>query len=117
MSLPVEDFLCKQMEKLCVTLKEGYPSRGSDASILAKGQFVPTPGRSKWYSMHQDSTKVLDQHEVVFWSQDLARLNSTFQRVNVILLFLPFLCQHNLRHSAVSGWSRPKTLSDFKRSL
>ena len=49
--LPVDEWLCKKLEKLNVTIAEGYPSRNSETSGLLRDQFVKTPRSSKWYDM------------------------------------------------------------------
>ena len=43
--LPTDEWLCKKLDKLNVALKEGYPSRASEAGGLQKDQFVKV-GRS-----------------------------------------------------------------------
>ena len=49
--LPVDEWLCKKLEKLNVTSAEGYPSRNTETSGLLRDQFVKTPRTSKWYDM------------------------------------------------------------------
>ena len=49
-TLPVDEWLCKKLEKLNVTIAEGYP-RNSETSGLLRDQFVKTPRSSKWYDM------------------------------------------------------------------
>ena len=38
--MPTDEWLCKKMGKLNLTLVEGYPSRSSEAGGLLKDQFV-----------------------------------------------------------------------------
>ena len=38
--LPTDDWLCKKMAKLNVTLVEGYPSRSSEAGGLLRDHFI-----------------------------------------------------------------------------
>ena len=38
--LPVDDWLCRKMDKLNLTITEGYPARNTDTSSLLKYQFV-----------------------------------------------------------------------------
>ena len=38
--MPTEDWLCRKLGKLNVTLVEGYPSRGSEAGGLSKDVFL-----------------------------------------------------------------------------
>ena len=52
--LLTDKWLCKKMDKLNITLVEGYPSRTSEASGLQKDQFVEVSrSQSKWYGLHQ----------------------------------------------------------------
>ena len=54
--MPSEEWLCKKLGKLNLTLVEGYPSRGSEAGGLAKDVFHrPARSQSKWYGLHTDS--------------------------------------------------------------
>ena len=53
--MPTEDWLCRKLAKLNLTLVEGYPSRGSEAGGLAKDVFLrPARSQSKWYGLHTD---------------------------------------------------------------
>ena len=53
--MPTEDWLCRKLAKLNLTLVEGYPSRGSEAGGLAKDVFLrPARTQSKWYGLHTD---------------------------------------------------------------
>ena len=76
--LPVDDWLCKKIEKLNLTITEGYPARNSETAGLLKDQFIkPT----RWYRMHAEK-KDCDKVTVSSWSPD--RPNST-----VLLAGLP----------------------------
>ena len=70
--LPVDDWLCRKLEKLNLTIAEGYPSKNSETSGLLRDQFVKTPCTSKWYDMH--ATKKDAAPTVV---GDWSRQNST----------------------------------------
>ena len=37
--VPVDEWLCKKMEQLSITVQEGYPSRTSETAGLARDQF------------------------------------------------------------------------------
>ena len=51
-TMPTEDWLCKKLSKLNVTLTEGYPTRSSEAGGLMKDQFLrPVKSHSKWYGL------------------------------------------------------------------
>ena len=78
--LPVDDWLCRKMEKLNLTVAEGYPSRSTKPAGLLRDQFVKTPRSFKWYDMHVDK-KNCDKSTVCSWSPEPAKLNSTFSRV------------------------------------
>ena len=78
--LPVDEWLCRKLEKLNLTIAEGYPSRNSETSGLLRDQFVKTPRSSKWYDMHANKkdaapTVVGDR------SPEPSKLNSMFSRV------------------------------------
>ena len=78
--LPVDDWLCRKMEKLNITVAEGYPSKSTEPAGLLWDQFVKIPRSFKWYSMHVDK-KGCDRSTVCSWSPEPAKLNSTFSRV------------------------------------
>ena len=51
-NMPTEDWLCKKISKLNVTLVEGYPSRSSEAGGLLMDQFLrPAKSQSKCSSL------------------------------------------------------------------
>ena len=78
--LPVDEWLCRKMEKLNLTITEDYASRNAETSGLLRDQFIKPPRSSKWYDMHTNK-KDSDISTVCAWSQELAKLNSTFSRV------------------------------------
>ena len=49
--LPVDNWLCRKMEKLNLTITEGYPS---ETAGLHRDQFVKPLRLSRWYDMHVD---------------------------------------------------------------
>ena len=77
--VPVGEWLCKKMEKLNITLQEGYPSRTSETAGLARDQFVKPPKTLKWYGMHCE--KDFSCAKVHTWTNEPARMNSTFPRI------------------------------------
>ena len=79
--LPVDEWLCKKLEKLNVTIAEGYPSRNSETSGLLCDQFVKTPRSSKWYDMQAVKKGDGSTQAVSHWSPEPAKLNSMFSRV------------------------------------
>ena len=46
-NLPVDDWLCRKMEKLNLTITEGYPSRNTETAGLLRDQFVKPPRLSR----------------------------------------------------------------------
>ena len=78
--LPVDDWLCRKMEKLNLTVAEGYPSRNTGNAELLGDQFVKPPRLARWYDMHVDK-KDFGRSTVCSWSPEPAKLNSAFSRV------------------------------------
>ena len=52
--LPVDDWLCRKMSSLNLTITEGYPTRNTDNTGLLRDQFIKTPRSSRWYGMHAE---------------------------------------------------------------
>ena len=52
--LLVDDWLCKKMEKLNLTITEGYPARNSETAGLLKDHFIKPARSSRWYGMHAE---------------------------------------------------------------
>ena len=77
--LPVDDWLCRKMEKLNLIINEGYPSRNTETAGLLRDQFVKPPSSSRWYDMHADK-KDSDVSTVCSWSPEPAKLYSAFSR-------------------------------------
>ena len=77
--LPVDDWLCRKMEKLNLTI-EGYPSKNTQTAGLLRDQFVKTPRSSRRYNMQADK-KESDSSAANYWSPELAKLNNAFSRV------------------------------------
>ena len=69
-----------EIEKLNITVQEGYPSRASETAGLVKDQFVKPPRTLKWYDMHTDK-KDFSRSKVSSWTNQPARLNSSFPRI------------------------------------
>ena len=78
--LPVDDWLCRKMEKLNLTVAEGYRSKNTQTAGLLRDQFVKTPRSSRWYDMQADK-KDSGSSAVRHWSPELAKLNNAFSRV------------------------------------
>ena len=78
--VPVDEWLCRKMEKLNITVQEGYPSRTSENAGLSRDQFVKPPKTLRWYNMHSEK-KDFSRSKVYHWTNEPARLNSTFSRI------------------------------------
>ena len=79
--MPTEDWLCKKIGKLNLTLVEGYPSRSSEAGGLLMDQFLRTvKSQSRWYGLATDHKA--DPAAVSGWSTESSKLNSCFSRIS-----------------------------------
>ena len=78
--VPVDDWLCRKFEKLNLTGQEGYPTHNSETAGLSKDQFIKPPKTLKWYGMHAEK-KDFSQSKVHTWTNEPARLNSSFPRI------------------------------------
>ena len=73
--MPPEDWLCKKIGKLNLTLIEGYPSRSSEAGGLMMDQFLrPAKSQSRWYGLFSDHKD--DPAAVSNWNTERSKLNS-----------------------------------------
>ena len=80
-NLPTDEWLCRKMSKLNITLVQGYPTRTSEAGGLLRDQFVcPPKSQQKWYGFHANPSKDSDQ-SVSSWHTGSSRLNSTYLRI------------------------------------
>ena len=83
-SMPTDEWLCRKMGKLNLTLVEGYPSRSLEARGLLKDQFVrPARSQAKWYGFVSDQQKSDTEtgKTVSSWSTDASKVNSTYSRI------------------------------------
>ena len=78
--VPVDEWLCRKMEKLNITVQEGYPSGTSENAGLSRDQFVKPPKTLKWYNVHCEK-RDFSRSKVYTWTNEPARLNSTFPRI------------------------------------
>ena len=80
-NLPTDEWLCRKMSKLNITLVQGYPTRTSEAGGLLRDHFVrPPKSQQKWYGFHANPKKDSDQ-SVSSWHTGSSRLNSTYLRI------------------------------------
>ena len=80
-NLPTDEWLCRKMSKLNITLVQGYPRRTSEAGGFLRDQFVrPPKSQQKWSGFHTNPKKDYDQ-SVSSWHTRSSRLNSTYLRI------------------------------------
>ena len=79
--MPTEEWPCKKMGKLNLTLIEGYPSRMAEAGHLSMDQFLRPPrSQSKWYGLYPGQAS--DSSTVSSWNTGPSKLNSSFGRIS-----------------------------------
>ena len=82
--MPTEDWLCRKLAKLNLTLVEGYPSRGSEPGGFGKDVFLrPAKSQTKWYGLHIDpkTDPKADSSQLSHWSTDSSKLNNSYSRI------------------------------------
>ena len=109
-NLPIDEWLCKKMSKLNLTLVQGYPTRTSKAGGLLLDQFVrPARSTGKWYGLHTDPKK--DSSDTVSsWNTNSSRLNSTYLSQHCYQVPTHHYLALFLRKAYESGKSRPVNL-------
>ena len=79
--MPTEDWLCKKLNKLNLTLVEGYPSRTAEAGSLPMDQFLkPARPQTKWYRLYPGTPS--DSGPITSWNNGPCKLNSSFGRMS-----------------------------------
>ena len=79
--MPTEEWLCKKLNRLNVTLVEGYPSRTAEAGHLTMDSFIkPARSQNKWYGLYPGQDK--DASSVTSWHTGSTKLNSSFGRIS-----------------------------------
>ena len=79
--MPTEDWLCKKIAKMNLTLVEGYPSRSSEAGGLLMDHFLRTAkSQSRWYGLATDHKA--DPAAVSGWCTESSIINSCFSRIS-----------------------------------
>ena len=100
--MPTEEWLCKKLFKLNLSLSEGYPSRGSEAGGLAKDVFLRPPrSQAKWYGLHTDQKT--EPSKVSTWHTDAVKLNSSYSKVYGAWLYPSCFPQNFTRNSEKVG--------------
>ena len=78
-AMPADDWLCHKLERINLTVAEGYPSRSQEAGGLRTDQLIRTPKpQDKWYPMHKLKT---DGPQLFNWHGSEAKLNAQFSRI------------------------------------
>ena len=83
-NMPIDEWLCRKMGKLNLTLVEGYPSRSPEAGGLLKDQIVqPARSQAKWYGLvsRQQKSETGTGKTVSTWNTDASKVNSTYSRI------------------------------------
>ena len=95
--LTADDWLCRKLEKLNVTIAEGYPPRNAETAGLLRDHFAKMPRTSRWYDMHTDK-KDSGRSTVYSWSPDPEKAQQYFQQgCHTQLAFYPGLPVHQSR--------------------
>ena len=106
-AMPPDDWLCQKLERLNLTVAEGYPSRAQDSAGLKRDQFIKVPkSQSRWYKMHM--IKLDGPHRpgrsVFSWHDSEAKVNLQFPRITKASSYPPTgpqsrpISQESLRH-------------------
>ena len=83
-AMPPDDWLCQKLERLNLTVAEGYPSRSQDYAGLRRDQFIKVPkSQEKWYKMHllKSDGPHRPGRSVFNWRNTEAKVNSHFPRI------------------------------------
>ena len=79
--LPTDEWLCRKLAKLNLTLTDGYPSLSAEAGGLQRDQFLKPPrSQAKWYGCHSQQ-KSDTTGTVTSWNTDSSKLNSAYLRI------------------------------------
>ena len=71
--LPTDEWLCRKIAKLNLTLTDGYPSCSAEAGGLQRDQFLKPPrSQGKWYGCH--SQQKSDTTETYFLEYRLFKI-------------------------------------------
>ena len=83
-AMPPDDWLCQKLERLNLTVAEGYPSRSQDSAGFKRDQFIKVPkSQEKWYKMHllKPEGPHRPGRSVFNWRNSEAKVNSQFPRI------------------------------------
>ena len=80
--MPTEEWLCKKLNRLNLTLIEGYPSRTAEAGHLTMDSFLkPARSQNKWYGLYPGQ-QTDSSSSVSSWHTGSTKLNSSFGRIS-----------------------------------
>ena len=82
--MPADDWFCQKLERINLTVAEGYPSRSQEAGGLRTDQFIRNPKpQDKWYPMHKLKTDGPQRpgRKLFNWHGSEAKLNAQFSRI------------------------------------
>ena len=78
--MPTEEWLCKKLSKLNITLVEGYLSQTSEAGGLLLDQLLRlAKSQSRWYGISPGQKT--DSQTVSGWSVSASKLNGSYTRI------------------------------------
>ena len=78
--MPTEEWLCKKLNRLNLTLIEGYPSRTAEAGHLTMDSFLkPARSQNKWYRLYPGQQT--DTSSISSWHTGSTKLNISFGRI------------------------------------
>ena len=104
--MPTEDYLCRKLAKLNLTMTEGYPSRTTEAGSLPIDHFLrPPKPQTKWYGLY--SEQQLDPATVTSWNTGPSKLNNSFGRISrkAVLAATP-PASRRISQDALRRWER-----------
>ena len=82
--MPPDNWLCQKLERLNLTVAEGYPSHSQDSAGLKRDQFFKVPkSQRKWYKMHllKSDEPHRPGRSVLSWRNSEAKVSSQFPRI------------------------------------
>ena len=82
-ALPIDDWLCKKLDRINLTLENGYPSVTSESAPLPKDNFIRhNTGVSRWYDLYKpDGMQEMTDGKATCWSNAAAKINAGFPRI------------------------------------
>ena len=79
--LPTDEWLCRKLSKLNLTLTDRYLSHSAEAGGPQRDQFLKSPrSQAKWYGCHPQQKSDTTEN-LTSWSTDSSKLNSGYLRI------------------------------------